>query len=170
MRQKFQESLGETSGAVEIDVEQLDRFERGAELPSEDILMLLINHFGLPDEEAVKLWEMAGYDQSTNLMVTEVELDGHRHGDHLEAAGRGMPVVLLAFDNRILYSNGLEIVSDEVGMVLNFSQVAGSSQPSLVSRVGISYEQAEQMILTMQRALLHKKYLSGPKQLPPPSN
>ena len=67
MRQKLQESLGETSGAVEIDVEQLDRFERGAEVPSEDILMLLISHFNLQDDEAVELWELAGYDSDSGF-------------------------------------------------------------------------------------------------------
>lgn len=173
MRQRFQESLGETSGAVEIAVEQLDRYERGTELPSEDILLLLINHFNLPDDEALKLWELAGYDRNS-VPFSENGSDDERN----EGSGRllgnelhgkqAIPVMLLALDNRILYTNGAEIITDDSGVVINFTQNDNNNQASYaISRVGMSYVQAEQLLQTLQRALLHKKYLSGPKQLPP---
>lgn len=170
MRQKLQESLGETSGAVEIDVEQLDRFERGAELPSEDILLLLISHFGLQDDEAVTMWELAGYDHGSAFSPGHD--NGGRGGQGASDDGfvrAGAPIMLLALDNRVLYSNGVDIVSDDAGMVLNFVQSADQNQRIPVSRIGMSHEQAEQLLLTLQRALLHKKYLSGPKRLPPPA-
>jgi hypothetical protein len=76
--------------------------------------------------------------------------------------------MLLAMDNRVLYTNGVEIVTDDAGVVLGFTHSDGSSQPPhAVSRVGMSYGQAEQLLQTLQRALLHQKYLSGPKSLPP---
>jgi hypothetical protein len=164
MRQKFQESLGEVSGAVEIAVEQLDRFERGAELPNEDILMLLISHFGLPDEEAVRLWEMAGYDANDRRLNGEAA-----DNDGEEQPFRGpAPVMMIALDNRILYTNGTDIAADDAGLVVNFVQSDGNGQRYVVSRIGMGYPQAEQLLHDLQRALLHKKYLSGPKQLPPP--
>lgn len=167
MRQKLQESLGETSGAVEIDVEQLDRFERGAELPSEDILMLLISHFGLQEDEAVELWELAGYDSDTGF--TAVRPSREEVPEHPGKAG--IPVMLLALDNRVLYSNGVDLTADTSGIVLNFLQTADTQSQKLpVSRIGMSFEQAEQLVQIIQRAMLHKKYLSGPKQLPPPQN
>src|SRR3954469_10002244 len=61
LRTRVNESLAEASGAVEIDVRELAGFELGKHRPSEDVLLLLISHFGAKDEEAVKLWEMAGY-------------------------------------------------------------------------------------------------------------
>src|SRR3954467_6705048 len=61
LRAQANESLAEVSGAVEIDVRQLASFELGQSRPSEDVLLLLISHFGAKDEEAVKMWEMAGY-------------------------------------------------------------------------------------------------------------
>jgi transcriptional regulator with XRE-family HTH domain len=170
MRQRLQESLGETSGAVEIAVEQLDRFERGAERPSEDILMLLISHFNLGDDEAVKVWELAGYDRRSQLFADNGRDDGDFEATHLRQA---VPVMLLALDGRILYSNGAEIVTDESGVVLNFTQGdkdKPGQQPTAISRVGMSYTQAEELLATLQRALLHKQYLSGPKQLPPPTD
>jgi transcriptional regulator with XRE-family HTH domain len=158
LRQKQQESLGETSGAVEIDVEKLDRFERGVEPPSEDILLLLISHFGLKDEEAIELWELAGYSRN----------DAETTFDRNRPAAPAMQVTLLAMDNRVLHSNGVEIVTDNSdGVVLNFLQSgAGNQQSYVVSRVGMSAVQAHNLLETLQSALLHQKYAPGPKALP----
>jgi len=175
MRQRLQESLGETSGAVEIGVEQLDRFERGAERPTEDILMLLISHFNLLDDEAIRIWEMAGYDSNARPFSDDYRDDGESispgNNQHLNGK-QPVQVMLLALDNRILYTNGAEIITDETGVVVNFTQNDSNTNQhtNTVSRVGMSHAQAEQLLQTLQRALLHKKYLSGPKQLPPQAN
>lgn len=175
MRQRLQESLGETSGAVEIGVEQLDRYERGSERPSEDILMLLISHFNLQDDEAIRIWEMAGYDSNARPFADDYRDDAEPSGSSGNQHSNGrhpVQVMLLALDNRILYTNGAEIITDETGVVVNFSQSDGnnSQNSNTVARVGMSHTQAEQLLQTLQRALLHKKYLSGPKQLPPQVN
>lgn len=174
MRQRLQESMGETSGAVEIEVEQLDRFERGSELPSEDILMLLINHFNIEDEEAVKIWETAGYDQNDRPDYSADSAYERRETGIFDEGGmrQTMHVMLLAMDSRVLYTNGVEIAADDNGLILNFLQSAPggnpAGQPSIpVSRLGMSFGQAEQLIQQLQRAMLHQKYLSGPKRLPP---
>jgi transcriptional regulator with XRE-family HTH domain len=166
MRHKYKESAAEVSGAVEIDVDMLKRFEQGAELPSEDILMLLISHFDLADDEAVSLWEMAGYDQ--HKMFCD-----HDHHDHEpsreEPRMLKQPVVLLALEARVVYSNGAEVVTDKNGVVLNFTQFVDAAQGAVpVARVGMSYEQAEDVLATLQRALLHGRYTRGPKALPAP--
>jgi len=106
MRQKLHESLGETSGAVEIDVEKLDGYERGAEAPSKDILLLLISHFGLHEDEAVRLWELAGYDRDDGLL-SDTTVD--------DALFRPVQLTVFAIDNRVLYSNGVEVVADDNG-------------------------------------------------------
>lgn len=178
MRQRFQESLGETSGAVEIEVERLDRFERGAELPSEDVLMLLISHFGLQDDEAVELWELAGYDTNSDYSPSQRYDDdrrdsGEHQSDSNEQAHQNVPIMFLALDNRVLYSNDIDITTDDSGVVVNFLQTGdkkadGTMQRYPVSRIGMSYEQTERLMQALQNIMLHKKYTSGPKQLPPP--
>src|SRR5579883_1980269 len=60
LRETRRESVAEVSGAVEIDPELLERFERGEECPSEDILTLLISHFDMREQDALQLWEWAG--------------------------------------------------------------------------------------------------------------
>src|SRR5476651_2461314 len=61
LRNRVNETLAEASGAVEIDVKQLAGYELGHSRPTEDVLLLLISHFGVRDDDAVKLWELAGY-------------------------------------------------------------------------------------------------------------
>ncbi|MEK7095919.1 MAG: helix-turn-helix transcriptional regulator, partial [Patescibacteria group bacterium] len=61
LRSQANESLAEASGAVEIDVRQLASFELGQTRPTEDVLLLLLSHFGVKDDEALRLWEVAGY-------------------------------------------------------------------------------------------------------------
>lgn len=168
MRQRFNESLPETSGAVEIDPEALDQIERGYELPSEDILLLLINHFGIHDDEAVTLWQLAGYDKDDIAEQTDINPKRASGGMAKQAL-----LMVLAMDARVIYTDSLEIQPGKTGIVLNFMQSAESNeghQNVPVSRVGMSYEQAEKVLEQLQRALLYKKYASGPKYITGPDN
>lgn len=155
LREQIEESVAEVSGAVEIEIEKLERIEQGVERPSEDILMLLINHFNMQDNEAVQLWELAGYEDAK----------GERFQLPSDMLGKPM-MVLLAMDMRIMYSDGIQVSAIKQGVTLNFTQ--GKGQP--VSRVGMSREQAEVVLSTLQTALLKSQYLDGPRQLPPTTN
>lgn len=151
LREQIQESVAEVSGAVEIDIDALERIEQGKERPSEDILMLLINHFNMQDNEAVQLWELAGYEN---------------HGDKLslpnELSGKPL-MLLLAVDVRTMYSDGVQISANGSGVTMNFTQ--GKGVP--VAKVGMSREQAEAVVQSLQTALLKSKYMDGPRLLPP---
>ena len=155
LREDRQESVAEVSGAVEIDPELLERMEKGEERPSEDILMLLINHFGMPDHEAVHLWESAGYVGATDGRSRNLS-DPH-----------AKTIVLLAVDARVLYSDAVIVAANQAGLVLNFMQTANHPQSLPIARVGMSYEQAEEVVRTLQRTLLRHKYMSDQQQLPP---
>jgi transcriptional regulator with XRE-family HTH domain len=157
LRENRQESLAEVSGAVEIDPEALERMERGQERPSEEILMLLINHFGMQDHEAVQLWESAGYDRDAGEKFRSLNND-----PQIKTA-----MVLLALDVRVMYSDGIAITGNQSGVVLNFTQTGTQSQELPVARVGMSYEQAEEVLRALQQAVLRHKYLPNPRLLPP---
>jgi transcriptional regulator with XRE-family HTH domain len=152
IRQKLHESMAEVSGAVEIEEQQLSRIEQGSERPSEDILLLLINHFGMQDDDAAKLWQLAGYDQP------------HDH-DHSDQQNRSM-VMIMAVDPRVIYSDGVQVTANNVGVVLNFSQGNGGSQPLTTARIGMSREQAYGLLKTLERTLEQ----SQPRKLPPSSS
>lgn len=158
LRQSRQESVVEVSGAVEIEPSALERMEQGLELPSEDILLLLISHFNIHDDEAVRLWEMAGYDSGS-----------HGPEPHAPTAGKQPVMMVFGLDSRIVYSNGVNVSADPSGIVMSFMQYSDPTQQAVaVSRVGMSREQAEKVLETLQQALLRDKYASGPKSLPAP--
>lgn len=137
LRTRVNESLAEASGAVEIDAKELASFELGKIRPTEDVLLLLISHFGAKDDEAIKLWEMAGYgmDKIPAAQMASAEL-------------RAQPA-----DNRVLFTDIVDIVVNKYGVIMNFMQTgpATSSQP--VARVGMSREHAKSILQILQATL-----------------
>lgn len=151
MREKRQETMAEVSGAVEIEVGQLSDIEKGKHRPSEDILMLLMNHFSLKDDEALRLWNLAGYDESGQ--------DGSIAQD---LPGGVKQVMVLPMDARVVYTDMAHIIVNKHGVVMNFMQEAGlGGQPLAVARIGMSREHAESVLELLQKALNAK-----PKMLP----
>lgn len=154
-RETRRESVAEVSGAVEIDTELLERIERGEECPSEDILTLLISHFALREQEAVELWEWAGFQHSQDTSGMQEMMSK-------------ATVVLVALDARALYSDRADIATSEHGVVMTFTQAAAQqSQHMPIARVGMSYEHAQKVLEALQTALLRQKYQPPHKLLPP---
>jgi transcriptional regulator with XRE-family HTH domain len=156
VRQQLDQSLAEVSGAVEIEENRLERIEAGEERPTEDILLLLISHFGMQEQQAVQLWELADYGD---------ELPDHIKQDADQVISKSV-VMLLAMDTRAIYSDGVEATVTKAGITLNFTQEGGQASTP-VSRVGMSVDQAEEVLRTLQQAILQAKYSHGTKLLPP---
>jgi transcriptional regulator with XRE-family HTH domain len=159
-RQKSAQTVTEVSGAVEIEENLLTRIEDGLVRPDEEILELLINYFNLQDKDAINLWGLAGY-----------ETDSLEFEDDVPDLGQGMDfpkniIMLLSMEAKTLYTDALDIHYDSNGLLLNFKQSVGQTKPVSVARLGMSYEQAEQVRKTLEKVLLHAKYLKGPKSLP----
>jgi len=163
LREQIQESLAEVSGAVEIDEASLGRIEQGLERPSEDILLLLINHYDMQDQEAVQLWELAGYDSEGGPGPNRMRVED------LANSNKQM-IMLLAMDMRVMYSDGLDVTINQAGLTLNFTQAGAKGQRMPVGRIGMSYDQAREVLQTLQSALDRADYLKRPKGLPAPKN
>jgi transcriptional regulator with XRE-family HTH domain len=160
VREQSNQSLAEVSGAVEIDEQYLKKIEAGLVRPDEEILLLLISYFGVKDREAVQLWELAKYD---NDMPDEIRV----YDDTVQLNGKQV-IMLLAMDMRTIYSDGLDVTVSPSGVTLNFTQLQSQGpQTNSVARVGMSHAQAEAVVQTLQKALLHAKYNNGIKLLPP---
>lgn len=161
VREESRESLMEVSGAVEIDVETLERIEAGQERPEEDVLMLLLNHFGVRDQEAMQLWELAGYEGDTPDQLKPV----------VELPPYGKPLIMvLSPDTRAHYSDGIDIVVTRSGVTMNFTQEASADRKITVARVGMSHEQVLGVYQKLQIALLKSQQAGNRKQLPPPNS
>jgi len=154
LRESSHESLAEVSGAVEIEPENLARIEKGEHRPSEDVLLLLISHFDPQEEEAVRLWELAGYDQA------------HFPTSADEATPNKPIVMLLQPDNRIMYSDVVNVVTNPQGVVMNFLQAQGKGQATPIARVGMSQEQAMRVFEALGQSL--KRAQQAPRFLPAP--
>jgi len=159
LRDRANETLAEASGAVEIDVKQLASFELGRNCPTEDVLLLLISHFGVRDDEAVKLWELAGYGM-------------HRISSARMASDEPQQATT-SLDSRILFTDIVDIVVNNYGVVMNFMQNTSSkAQPVAVARVGMSREHAKSVLQILQVTLAQteKPVSQVPNKLAAPDN
>lgn len=148
LREAQHESLREVSDAVEIDSSTLKRYEAGHDRPSEDVLLLLFSHFAVEEPSALELWHLAGYEGRPDEEDAD---DDHVH-DGPPAMHQHMMMVMV--DPRIMYSDGVEAVAGDRGVVLNFSQVNGpNGQPLTVSRIGMSREQAQMLMGVIHQVL-----------------
>lgn len=140
LRTRVNESLAEASGAVEIDVRELASYELGKAKPTEDVLLLLISHFGAKDDEAVGLWEMAGYGIDK---VPVARMDNAQVATSPSAN----------IDNRVLFTDVVEIMVNNYGVVMNFLQSGPAGTPQPVVRVGMSREHAASVLKVLKQTL-----------------
>jgi transcriptional regulator with XRE-family HTH domain len=159
MREHLRESLAEVAGSVEIEIDVLSGFEHGNDRPSEDILLLLISHFAVKEDEATKLWELAGYDQTdTGIVNIANDPEGLIKNS----------VMVMPVDARIVYTDMAHIMVNNHGVVMNLMQTGGpNNQPLVVSRVGMSREHAESLLELLQKTLSQQD-AEAPKTLPAP--
>ena len=139
LRIQANESLAEVSGAVEIDVMELAGFELGKSRPAEDVLLLLISHFGAKDDQAIKLWEMAGY----TMDKIPVSHDTNQPSIVPETS----PV------DRVLFTDVVDIVVNNYGVIMNFMQTGPANTTQMVSRVGMSREHAKSILRILQTTI-----------------
>jgi len=140
LREKSRESLAQVSDAVEIDVKQLANYELGQDRPNEEILLLLISHFQANETLAIKLWGLAGYNAlrigSAALpseIVKEVEAD--------------------ADQPKVLFTDTVDIIVNNHGVVMNFKQHNGNHQSVTIARVGMSREHAKSVLRILETTL-----------------
>lgn len=161
LREKLSETLVEASGAVEIDAGELASFELGKQRPSEEILMLLISHFGVIGEEAVSLWGLAGYGAEKS------------YPEQIPAStGQFQPDSVFLGESRIIYTDMIHVIVNPYGVVMNFMQGAGSNTPPVaVARIGMSREHASSVLQVLQTTLAQSEKAQSsitPKQLSSP--
>lgn len=152
LRHRYKESLAEVSGAVEIDAKLLGEIETGEKLPSEDIVLLLISHFSLREDEALRLWRLAGFDKALNGVIVS------------EGQNTAMPFSVE--DNRILYTDMVHVSANNYGVIINFLQgLGGDGKPNAVARIGMSREHAKSIIEVLTRTLNMAGRNNDPKKL-----
>jgi transcriptional regulator with XRE-family HTH domain len=163
LRSKAAKSSAEVSSAIEIDESRLQKYEAGEQRPTEDILLLLIQHFELQDDQATELWKLAGYSG-------EPEEDQYFINDESGGAQQ-ITVGITPQDARIVYTDMIQVMVNNYGVIINFMQGAGpSNQPLAVSRVGMSKEHARSVLEVLQKTLDQADNPPKPKQIQAPES
>ncbi len=158
LRVSRKKSQLELSGAVEVDQLKLEAYELGAERPSEDILQLIIQHFNLRDEEARELWRLAGYNESPQDAL---------FASNDEEAYQQKSVLVSQHDARIVYTDMVQVMVNNFGVILNFMQGAGpNNNPLAISRIGMSREHAKSVLELLKKTLEEAEGLQHNSQKP----
>ncbi len=148
LREKSSKSQAEVSGAVEIAQDILVSYEQGEARPPEDVLFLLIQHFDLKGSEADELWRLAGY--------TRREIEGEQYfmNDDIGGAKQIRNVDISQEDAKVVYTDMIQIMVNNYGVILNFMQGAGvNNKPLAVSRIGMSKEHARSVLEVLTKTL-----------------
>lgn len=143
--------LSDICSAIEIDEKMLRSIESGSTRPDEDILELLIRYLNISEREADNLWDLAGYEE-----INEIE----NPQENLMQKGLVMLVASLG-DNKVNYSDSIDVSGDNNGVVIKFSQKNGQTKTTEISKIGLSYETAHQLITNLQKAFIQKQLSSG---------
>lgn len=160
IRRRGHETASEVSGAVEIDDERLNQFELGEMRPSEDILLLLISHFDIKDDEAARLWELAGYDGNKQSQNPSRE----------DLSNPPQTLMVMPFDARVVYTDRVHVMINNYGVVMNFMQNSGNTQPLPVARVGMSLEHAKSVLEVLEKTIAQASQTTPKKFLPLPKS
>lgn len=158
LREQANKSILEVSYAIEVDSKTLEAIELGYKLPDEDILTLLISHFGVTEAESSKLWELAGYKN---------DAQDTKKPSQFEEQLLKQVMVIMPFDNKASYADGAIIEANKNGLVIDF-RLGNAQQP--IAKVGMSLETAKQLkqLLENQISLANKP--KPPMLLAPPKD
>ena len=75
-------------------------------------------------------------------------------------------VMIMAVDPRVIYSDGAQVTANNNGVIVGFTQGAGTPNALTTAKIGMSRQQAYALMHTLRRTL----EASEPKQLPNPQN
>ncbi len=140
-RVKQKRTVAEASGAIEINEQLLKDVELGKQRPEEDTLMVLISYLGIKEDEATKLWEMAGYGKHDP------------DGDIASEINQSMATIM-PNDLRVIYTDMVHVMVNDFGVIMNFLQGGGpGNQPLAVARIGMSKEHARSVLDILSKSL-----------------
>ena len=146
LRQVAGETIAEVGDAVELDEKQLIRFENGDERPDEDILAMILSHFEVNEEGALRMWRLAGYDndqKQEDEAMSDDKSDNESNQIRINIPG----------NSPVLYTDMVQVMSNQYGVVLHFLQLSPNQQANVVSRIGMSKEHARSLLELLKNNL-----------------
>lgn len=159
-RQQWKQSVRDVSGTLEIDEVSLKEIESGKILPSENQLDMIINHFLLTKEQAD---ELRGLTQMQGEQADEQLIGG------VEDMLMKQLVMYMPVEQKVVYTDGMNITVNRHGVVLQFTQNSGTGpkiKSNVVCQVGMSREHAEKVVEVLKKTLSEHDKSQKSKYLP----
>jgi len=149
-REVAKKDVRDVSEAVELDTGTLVNIEAGKTEPDEETLALLMSHFNLLEDQAVELWQIAGYD---TLELGSIEMNEDKAGEPSKDETPKELRINLPSDVKVMYTDMAQIMTNKYGIVVQFIQNAPGNNAQIVSRVGMSKEHAKSLVKILQKNL-----------------
>jgi hypothetical protein len=146
-RQQWKQTVSDVSGTLEIDEIFLKEMESGKVLPNENQLDMIINHFLLTSEQA---------DELRGLARTQVDQSAENLIGGVEDMLMKQLVMYMPIEQRVIYTDGMNVTVNRHGVVLQFTQNTGTSdkaKSNVVCQVGMSREHAEKVVQVLKKTL-----------------
>jgi RNA binding exosome subunit len=144
LREQWQQSVTEVSDTLEIDEKMLRAYEEGREAPPMEVLNMFINHFLLTEDQAQDLRELAEDPSDENVLSGNLD----------EMISRQL-VMFLPIDNKVIFTDSMQAIVTDNGVILQFMQQTGNGQSIPISKVGMSRKHAEKVMKVLQDTLRH---------------
>jgi transcriptional regulator with XRE-family HTH domain len=144
------ESIDEVCEAVEMQPQDLKAIEAGTQRPDEEILALLLSHFEVQENEALRLWQLAGYDQADLEDDVSDDIGSSKNNDDKEKNNLRINV---PNNSPVLYTDMVQVMTNQYGVVLHFLQLSPNQQATVVSRIGMSKSHAKSLMELLKRNL-----------------
>lgn len=139
LREQWQQTIKDVCSTLEIDEQQLKALEDGKVAPTPELLDMLISHFLLTEDQAQDLRDLIeDRDDYENVPA------------NIEDILAKQLVMLMPSDNKIVYTDSMQVTVNDNGVILQFMQQISGGQPVAVSRLGMSREHAEKIITVLQ--------------------
>ncbi len=152
-RESHKKTIEDVANALELTPAMVESVENGEKCPDEDMLMMLINHFDIEDQEASKLWDLAGFEEPEDAPPSMIGPEMIKH-----------MAIVMPIDSHIVYTDMVHVMANGYGIVMNFMQHTGpDNTPVPVSRVGMSREHAQSIIDLLQQTLAQS--VNAPKAI-----
>lgn len=142
-REGVEKQVEDAAEAIEVDAKRLVQIEAGETELDEEILALLISHYKLNENQAIELWEMAGYNN--------IELGDYIMEDSESDKNKKEIRINIPADIKVMYCDMAQVMSNDYGIVINFMQSAPGNNAMVVNRIGMSKEHAQSVVDMLQK-------------------
>jgi len=145
------QSITAMAQLLEIERSYLNKIELGKIKPSEKLLDRIIVHFSIGVDKSKELKQLAGYlPLSLVFMRGKEDVDMQNSNQQVAKPG-GININIDPVKTPVMYTDSAFISTNQYGIVLNFAQaVLDGQQQQVVSRIGMSFAHAKELISAMQ--------------------